>query len=282
MMQTVVKDMEAGLAALEREAREGQPKTFDKLKERAYQPGFNVYSAYTASMQLDGRRWEDIKKGLQAQERPPQGAQPGAGSAPQKAELDNLRTRDRTSSAGSAVTPENPIWDTNLGIFIGAMLLLLAMIFRAKDSYPEVPTPEYEEAVSKWQVALLQNPDTASPRELKRFMNLSRYAVARLQTATAGITAAGADAAKLPISEARIVELTAKWLVNGSKVKPGTMRDALAQDGANPVEVALFLEIVGEMGDGSPEASSAGAGAKATSGTVTDADLDRTDKAEDF
>ena len=113
-------------------------------------------------------------------------------------------------------------------------------------------------------------------------MNLSRYAVARLQTATAGITAAGADAAQLPIPEARIVELTAKWLVNGGKVKPGAMRDALAHDGANADELALFLEIVGEMGDGSPEASSAGANAKATSGTEMGTDLDRTDKAEDF
>ena len=152
----------------------------------------------------------------------------------------------------------------------------------AKESYAEVPTPEYEEAVSKWQVALLKNPDTATPRELKRFMNLSRYAVARLQTATSGTVAEKPEAAKLPIDEARIVEFTAKWMVYPYKSEPGMTRRYLQIDGANPVEVELFLEIVGEMGDGSPEASSAGANAKATSGTVTDADLDRTDKAEDF
>ena len=247
--------------------------------------GFNVYSAFTASAQLDGRRWEGIKKGLQAQEQLLQGAQPGAGPNSQNGKLDDFKTRAMASSAGPAasatVAPDNPIWDSNLGPFIGAMLILLLSIFRAKEDYTEGPTAEYEAAVSKWQEVLLQDPDTASPRELKRFMNLSRYAVARLQTATAGITAAGADAAKLPIPEARIVELTAKWLVNSGKVKPGAMRDALAHDGANAVEVALFLEIVGELGDGSTEASSPGANTKATSGAVTYADLDRTDKAVD-
>ena len=288
MMQTVVKDMEAGLAALEREAREGQPKTFEKLKEKVYQPGFNVYSAYTASAQLDGRKWDDIKKGLEAKERPQQAAQPGAGVAAPAVEPARSRIVDLASSTGSTIATENPIWNTNLGFFMGAMLILLISIFRAKDDYSEIPSPEYEKAVATWQMTLLQNPDTATPRELKRFMNLSRYAVARLQTATAGTTAASADAVKLPISEARIVELTAKWLVTGSKGgtgEPKAMRDALAHGGANADELALFLEIVGEMGDGSPVAPSAGADAgaiaKATSGTGTDADLDRTDKAED-
>ena len=53
---------------------------------------------------------------------------------------------------------------------MGAMLIVLAMIFRAKDDYPVESTPEYEESVAKWQTELLKNPDTATPRELKRFI----------------------------------------------------------------------------------------------------------------
>ena len=252
MMQAVLRDLEAGLAALEREAREGQPKTFDKLREKAYQPSFGVYTAYTASPQLNGRSWEDIKKGLQAPTA--QGPSAVPGPPPPNRGVDKEITRDQSATAGAPVATKNRIWDSNMGIFVAAMLILLAAIFRAKDNYQEQPTPEYEAAVAKWQAALLQNPDTATPRELKRFMNLSRYAVVRLQTAANDATRAALQAAKLPIGEARVVELTAKWLARAGKATPVLLRTALTVDGATVDEVALFLEIVGDLSDGSTQA----------------------------
>ena len=277
MMQTVLRDLEAGLAALEREAREGQPKTFAKLKEKAYQPSFVVYTAYITSPQLDGRSWEDIKKGLQAPA--PKAAEPLVKTAPPppKDNPDRDKIRNPSAATGPTVAAENPLWDTNMGFFVAAMLILLAAIFRAKDNYQEQPTPEYEAAVAKWQAALLQNPDTATPRELKRFMNLSRYAVARLQTATGTASPSTTDGNKLPIAEARIVELTAKWLASAGKVKPVEMRSALAMGGATSDEVALFLEIVGDLSDGSADGSSA----KRPKIVGASDDLDESDKAED-
>ncbi len=280
MMQTVLRDLEAGLAALAREAREGQPDTFAKLKEKAYQPSFVVFTAYTASPQLDGRSWDDIKKGLQApspKASEPKGSLPPPGSKP---DSDRDKTRDSSTTVGPVVNPENPIWNSNIALFLAAMFPLLAAIFKAKDSYLEQPTPEYEAAVTKWQAALLENPDTATPRELKRFMNLSRYAVARLQTATAGTAPAGQSGGKLPIGEARIVELTAKWLANAGKLEPAAMRNALESDGATPDEVALFLEIVGELSDRSPK--TVGTKPNQNVGTPNDSDPgDQTDRAED-
>ena len=69
----------------------------------------------------------------------------------------------------------------------------------------------------------------------------------------AGTTTDEMAGAKLPITETRIVELTAKWLALAGKLKQGAMRQVLAKDGAKPDEIRLFLEIVGDLSDGSPD-----------------------------
>jgi hypothetical protein len=122
------------------------------------------------------------------------------------------------------------------------MGVLLFAIFRTKDNYVVLPTPEYEDAVRVWQVELLRNPQTASPRELKRFMNLSRYAVARLQTSVVG--------SQLPISETCVVELCAKWLSIPEATSQAEKLKILRRNGAKKEEVALFLEIVGDVSEG--------------------------------
>jgi hypothetical protein len=295
MMQAVLRDMEAGLAALEREAREGQGKTFDKLKEKAFQPSASVYEAYTASPQIDGRNWKDIVAGLQAPVRAaviPIGTTapaPEKGGPPVEK---NPAPPTAPASASATVAAENPLWDPNMGLFLAGMLTLLIRIFRAKESYQVQPTPEYGKAVAEWQKVLLFNPDTASPRELKRFMNLSRYAVARLQTAMGGDAGGAASGAagdtagtKLPMTETRIVELTAKWLTLTGKLKPAALRQTLEQDGATPNEVALFLEIVGDLSDGSSGTAGqnkpAGTGADTDSNKGADDEASRDDRQED-
>lgn len=244
MMKSVLRDMETGLAALEREAREGRGETFDKVKERAFHPANAVYTAYIESPQIDGRMWHVIEKGLRPGITVDLNASAQSASAGQ-AGLDVRRSDVPTTPA---VVADSPVLDPNMGVFIFAMGLLLVGIFRAKDDYVVQPTPEYENAVQKWQQLLLGNPDTATPRELKRFMNLSRYAVARLQTATAG--------AELPITETRIVELAAKWLASVDKADHHELRQDLGKDGAKPEELALFLEIVGDLSSGAPETAS--------------------------
>ena len=151
------------------------------------------------------------------------------------------------------------------------VLVLLLWAWRANDPYTIQATPEYEAAVSFWQERLLKDPDTASPRELKRFMNLSRYAVARLRP-----QGAAAEESTL-IPEGRIVEFTAKWLLARAANGPVDLRQMLVQpvpetdkqsiDGtehldpgmregwtqASPEDAELFLRVVGDLGTGKPE-----------------------------
>jgi hypothetical protein len=283
MMQAVLRDMEAGLAALEREAREGQGKTFDKLKEKAFQPGASVFEAYTASPQIDGRNWKDVVAGLQAPVRAAPVAVGNTAPAPAKGARPDEKipgTPAAPTPASATVAADNPLWDPNMGLFLAGMLVLLIAIFRAKESYQVQPTPEYEQAVAEWQKVLLFSPDTASPRELKRFMNLSRYAVARLQTATGG-AASDTAGAKLPVTETRIVELTAKWLALSGKLQPVALRQHLGENGATPDEVALFLEIVGDLSDGPSSVASQNKPAGTGAGNVADDEPSQADRQED-
>lgn len=238
MMAGVLRDLEAGLAALEHEAPEGQGKTFYKLHKKAFEPVYKVFETYTAGPQIDGREWREIEAGLR----------PEAKKSVKLAAANTPPDPDRhRTPAMPPPADEGTLWDKNLVVFIAAATgLLLAAIFRAKDNYTVQPTPEYEDAVRVWQVELLRNPQTASPRELKRFMNLSRYAVARLQTATVG--------EKLPISETCIVELCAKWLSIPESTDDAAKMRILRENGAKKEEVALFLEIVGDVSEGGREA----------------------------
>ena len=275
MMQSVLRDLEAGLAALEREAGEGQEETFKKLKKKAFDPSYEVFKAYTASPQIDGRAWLVIEAGLRPAVKTEVNLSTDAkASSIGRADLD---VRKATVSARPTAVAENPLWDPNMGLFIAALVTLFLAIFRAKDNYEVQPTPEYEAAVAKWQKQLLQNRDTASPRELKRFMNLSRYAVARLQTATGGAGPGQKKSAKLPITETRVVELTAKWLANEGKLNSNAMRGALGIDGATPDEVALFLEIVGDL----DESAGGGGPVDRVDGAETAERGDRSDRQED-
>lgn len=255
MMQGVLRDLEAGLAVLEREVREGQGKTFNKLNEKAFQPSETVYNSYTQGPQIDGRNWPDIVAGLQAPGRAASSPATDLKASPDTGDKNVARARETAAPTGATAATESPLWDPNMGVFIFVMVLLLAAILRTKDNYEVQPTPEYEAAVAEWQKVLLLNRDTASPRELKRFMNLSRYAVARLQTASGSTTVDEKVPAKLPITETRIVELTAKWLANAGKANPSEMRDTLGKDGAQPDEIRLFLEIVGDLSDGATDAA---------------------------
>jgi hypothetical protein len=51
------------------------------------------------------------------------------------------------------------------------------------------------------------------------------------------------------VAEARIVELTAKWLSRDKALSPQDVRKTLGDGGASAAEVDLFLAIVGDLGD---------------------------------
>jgi hypothetical protein len=247
MMQGVLRDLDVGLTALEREAAEGQEKTFEKLKKKAFDPGFEVFKNYTSGPQIDGRDWRVIEATLRPAAKTTVNLNADAkASAGGRADLD-IRNSSGTPPPNNVA--ESPIWDPNMAVFLTAMGFLLLAIFRAKDNYVVQPTPEYEDAVRVWQAELLRNPETASPRELKRFMNLSRYAVARLQSSVLG--------GQLPISETCVVELSAKWLSIPQSASNTNKLKILRKNGASKEEVALFLEIVGDVGEGGRDSQSA-------------------------
>jgi photosystem II stability/assembly factor-like uncharacterized protein len=239
MMQTVVRDMEAGLVLLEREAKEGQRKTFVALEEKLLSRSRAVFSGYTQLSQINGQRWEAIKLDMLST------ATAATESSTTTSFVARPSTDDMDKASPTAVADQKDVEQRTpleylVASFLPAMLLLWFVYFRAKDDYTVEPTPEYEAAVKVWQIVLLENPDTATPRELKRFMNLSRYTVARLQTAAA-------DPQKLAISEARVVELCAKWVSKSPAVSPQDLERSLSKDGATEDEVKLFLQIVGDM-----------------------------------
>ena len=242
MMQTVVRDLDAGLALLEREAPDGQSKTFDGLNKKVFKPGYDVFTAYVQREQIDGRQWRTIQAGLL-----PTGAPPAPPTPPTPPNLNRSNTGavDRQASTNAAIVKIGVPWGHLIAGLLPA-LLLLWVAFRAKDNYTEHPSPEYQKAVRIWQQELLRNPATASPREMKRFMNLSRYAVARLQA----MIKTAPPGTPLPISETCVVELTAKWLSRDRALSSSDLRSVLHKNGAKEEEVELFLKIVGDLSEG--------------------------------
>jgi hypothetical protein len=147
------------------------------------------------------------------------------------------------SPAAAALPGAQPNWPYVVAALPALLLLLLGATYR--DRYVVEPTEEYQKAVDKWHKTLLPNPDTRTPRELKRFMNVSRYVVARREASWP---------VKPSISESTIVEFTARWaLARASGRSPMAPQELAANDqGAVSEErvkqAVWFLRVVGDMG----------------------------------
>ncbi|MBC5785800.1 hypothetical protein H8N03_22865 [Ramlibacter sp. USB13] len=148
------------------------------------------------------------------------------------------------AAAGAPLPPgEAPDWPYVLAMLPVLLLVLAALTYR--DRYVVEPTPGYRKAVQQWQPQLANNPETASPRELKRFMNVSRYVVARGQSD---------DPLQPDVPEPTIVEFCARWLLLRAQGRRATA-DGLAQSpGVASSEVPerrrqaeWFLQVVGDI-----------------------------------
>ena len=263
VVQLSVKALEQALPLLEQEAETGNTQSVKKLMDSRVKVVRAAVKSYIDLNQLDGRKWEDIKAGMQ----PPRQAASSPTQAAGEIAKPDLGHAD--SVGGESVELETAWWPVAVGLF--PVLVLLLWAWRANDPYTIQATPEYEAAVSFWQERLLKDPDTASPRELKRFMNLSRYAVARLRPQGA------AAEEKTLIPEARIVEFTAKWLLARAASEPVNLRRMLVQPVSGTQELSVestghpdsnmpegwtqasaqdaefFLRVVGDLGTGEPE-----------------------------
>lgn len=151
---------------------------------------------------------------------------------------------DTGTAAGAALPPgDAPDWPYALAMLPVLLLVLAALTYR--DRYVVEPTPEYGRAVREWQPWLAGNADTSSPRELKRFMNVSRYVVARGQSD---------DPLQTDVPEPTIVEFCARWLLLRAQGRRATP-DALAQAPGVPAgdlsrrreQATWFLQVVGDI-----------------------------------
>src|SRR5262249_34948397 len=126
------------------------------------------------------------------------------------------------------------------GLTVAIVLAVLAWGWARHEQYVVHPTREYRDAVVAWQGELLAQPEAASPRELKRFLNISRYAVARLRSGAAPA-----------LPETRLVELSARWmLARGrpqSEVRQAMLQPTPDDAVAAAADVDAFLQIVGDL-----------------------------------
>ncbi len=238
LAQTAVRDMETGIVLLEKEAREGQRKTYVALEKKLLTSSRKTLQGLMLSPQPNGITWIQIKTELETGTslKNPTSTIELSANAQGRGFGDEKSTQLPVSKQEVQRTP----WEY-LILSMLPLLSLIWLIYRKKpDDYVVRSTPKYEGAIKVWQQELLRNPETASPREMKRFLNLSRYTIARLEVA-AGI------GNELAISEECVVELCAKWLGAQGVMSDQEMHVHLRKNGAKKEEVELFLQIAGQL-----------------------------------
>ncbi|HET8747288.1 MAG TPA: P-loop NTPase fold protein [Ramlibacter sp.] len=246
-VQGSVKAMEQALPLLEAEVAAGAPDHFESIRQARFEPFAAHARSLVEGAQPDGEAWPGRSLRRTAAVSEPAAADGGTAAA-----------------AGGAAGAEAALGETvwwPAGMTVAIVLALLAWGWARREQYVVHATPEYRAAVKAWQAQLMEQPETATPRELKRFLNISRYAVVRLRKA---------GAASLP--EARVVELSARWLLaRGSP--PGELRRAMLQEAGGErapaaAEVDAFLQIVGDLETGEGAAQAAPAQVVASSAPV--------------
>jgi hypothetical protein len=235
-VQASVKGMEQALALLEAEVAAGAPDRFDSIRKTRFDPPATHARALIEGRQPDGAAWPGRSTGREA-------GIAAAASGAREAEAGA-----RTGSGGEDAPVGETVW-WPAGLTVAIVLAMLAWGWARREEYVVHATPEYRAAVRGWQAQLLAHAETASPRELKRFLNISRYAVARLRRGESGGP-----------PEARLVELSARWMMARGRPQ-GEVRGAMLQPSAaegggmltaNPLDVDAFLQIVGDLDTGEP------------------------------
>lgn len=245
-VQRIVKALDAALPQLEQLALDGRTDAFTRYMRQAVEPERNQLARLTSEpQQLDGRSWPAILAGMKPTV--PEAATKTA-AAPRGTATARLTPEERPPSTPAEPVPEEPLpWSLLFWALLPAALLAVAG-YRARDNYVVQATPEYERAVQQCLQGLLTQADLASPRELKRFMNFSRYAVARLNSTL--------PEGAYKVSETVCVNLTAQWQVAQQKAQAGgpptvaALRQYAADNGIDPRDVKLFLYVAGDLGEG--------------------------------
>ena len=226
-VQGSVKAMEQALPLLEAEVAAGAADHFESIRQARFEPSAAHARTLVEGAQPDGEAW------------PGRSLRRTAAAAVES--LDGAAGPAAEAAAADAVPTDTVWWPA--GLTVAIVLALLAWGWARREQYVVHATPAYRAAVKAWQAQLMEQPETATPRELKRFLNISRYAVVRLRKAGAA-----------SLSEARVVELSARWLLARGRPQ-GELRVAMLQESAGaraPVaaEVDAFLQIVGDLETG--------------------------------
>lgn len=245
-VQRIVKALDTALPQLEKLALDGRTDAFNTYMRQAVAPERNeLFRLTSESQQLDGRSWGAILAGMKPTV-PEAATKTVAG--PRGTATARPTPEERPPSTPAEPVPDEPLpWSLLFWALLPAALLVGAG-YRARDSYVVEATPEYERAVQQCLQGLLAQADLASPRELKRFMNFSRYAVARLNSTLP-------DGA-YKVSETVCVNLTAQWQVAQQKAQAGgpaavaALRQYAADNGIDERDLKLFLFVAGDLGEG--------------------------------
>lgn len=98
--------------------------------------------------------------------------------------VDSKRVENRVSSEGGG-TQAQQIFETAMPpiFWLASMLLVITLLFLLLRRTPGVikDSDQFRDAISRWSGVFAANNTTRSPREVKRFLNLARYAAARLR-----------------------------------------------------------------------------------------------------
>lgn len=237
----LIKTMEQALPTLEQLAREGREEAFRDFQTKAFKPGQTAFAALTQNaVQFDGKTWDTVKQELWTATTAKEAATKNLANGPK----DDGNPRQREPSASKPATSP-AVKKIALGEPFLILLIVGGLLWasrNAKDNFVVEPTPEYEKALEARMPEMMANKETASPRELKRFMNLSRFVVARLNSTVAN----EADR----VNEVACVNLTATWCL--TKATGASFIDAweraLHPGGVSLRDRQLFVAVVGELG----------------------------------
>lgn len=232
---TVLADLQAieqALALMESEAEAGNGPKYARIREVRFDRARERVRRLTVDAAFNGEEWGGILRRMQ-----PSGAEAG----PQPAAV--------AAAPAGVAGPAEGSWAPAASA-VAALLALLAWAAARREDYVVHPTREYQQALSYWQDRLLHGAERLSPRELKRFLNLSRYAVARLRPES------GEAAPALALPESRIVEFSARWMLARGLQDAGALRAAMLQPTPAPPqgwqppsgpELEIFLRVVSDL-----------------------------------
>lgn len=261
----LVAALDASLPVLASTAETGRHPIYQRLVEDKAALPLRTLQAYMNEPLVSGTRWPGTAA-VSAMGASPSGLALDAAVSSGANPAGNAEAAQAPASQSTASTDSEPSaiawWP--LAAALAPAIGLAVLVWRRRDTFTIRPTKIYELAVRHWQEWMLRHDLTASPRELKRFMNVSRYVVARLMPAEAG---------SLNVPEDRIVEYTARWLVARDQgLDTGTIRTLLLEPELHasktintlqsPLprlperarEVSAFLQIVGELRDAEGDA----------------------------